>query len=89
MKTAASRTTTNSPKLIVLPLLFIGNTLVRPAQARHRPSLRFLLVRGHRRPYTREYTVKQLELEPSRYDDLRKFSERIAYDEATSAVLSK
>jgi hypothetical protein len=46
-------------------------------------------VRGHRRPYTREYTVKQLELEPSRYDDLRKFSERIAYDEATSAVLSK
>jgi transglutaminase-like putative cysteine protease len=39
--------------------------------------------------YTREYTVKQLELEPSRYDDLRKFSERITYDEATSAVLKK
>jgi transglutaminase-like putative cysteine protease len=39
--------------------------------------------------YTREYTVKQLELEPSRYEDLRKFTERIAYDEATSAVLKK
>jgi hypothetical protein len=39
--------------------------------------------------YTREYTVKQLELDASRYDDLRKFSERIAYDEATSAVLKK
>jgi transglutaminase-like putative cysteine protease len=39
--------------------------------------------------YTREYTVKQLQLDASRYDDLRKFSERIAYDEATSAVLKK
>jgi len=39
--------------------------------------------------YTREYTVKQLELDASRYDDLRKFSERVAYDEATSAVLKK
>ncbi len=39
--------------------------------------------------YTREYTVKQLELDPSRYDDARKFSERIAYDEARSAVLKK
>jgi hypothetical protein len=39
--------------------------------------------------YTREYTVKQLELDASRYDDLRKFSERIAYDEASSAVLKK
>ena len=36
--------------------------------------------------YTREYTVKQLQLDASRYDDLRKFSERVAYDEATSAV---
>lgn len=39
--------------------------------------------------YTREYTVKQLDLPASRYDDLRKFSERVAYDEATSAVLKK
>jgi hypothetical protein len=39
--------------------------------------------------YTREYTVKQLQLDASRYDDLRKFSERVAYDEATSAVLKK
>jgi hypothetical protein len=39
--------------------------------------------------YTREYTVKQLQLDASRYDDLRKFSERIAYDEASSAVLKK
>ena len=39
--------------------------------------------------YTREYTVKQLQLDASRYDDLRKFSERIAYDEAASAVLKK
>jgi hypothetical protein len=39
--------------------------------------------------YTREYTVKQIQLDASRYDDLRKFSERIAYDEATSAVLKK
>jgi transglutaminase-like putative cysteine protease len=39
--------------------------------------------------YTREYTVKQLELDASRYDDLRKFTERVAYDEATSAVLKK
>jgi hypothetical protein len=33
--------------------------------------------------------VKQLQLDASRYDDLRKFSERVAYDEATSAVLKK
>lgn len=39
--------------------------------------------------YTREYTVKQLEVDPSRYDELRKFSERVAYDEETSAVLKK
>ena len=39
--------------------------------------------------YTREYVVKQLQLDASRYEDLRKFSERIAYDEATSAVLKK
>jgi Domain of Unknown Function with PDB structure (DUF3857)/Transglutaminase-like superfamily len=39
--------------------------------------------------YTRDYTVKQLQLDASRYDDLRKFSERIAYDEAASAVLKK
>ena len=39
--------------------------------------------------YTREYIVKQLDLPASRYDDLRKFSERVAYDEATSAVLKK
>ena len=39
--------------------------------------------------YTREYTVKQLQLDASRYDDLRKFAERVAYDEATSAVLKK
>jgi len=39
--------------------------------------------------YTREYTVKQLELEATRYDELRKFHERIAYDEATTAVLKK
>jgi hypothetical protein len=39
--------------------------------------------------YTREYTVKLLQLDASRYDDLRKFSERVAYDEATSAVLKK
>ncbi len=39
--------------------------------------------------YTREYTVKQLQLDASRYDDLLKFSERIAYDEASSAVLKK
>lgn len=39
--------------------------------------------------YTREYTIKQLQLDASRYDDLRKFSERIAYDEAASAVLKK
>jgi hypothetical protein len=39
--------------------------------------------------YTREYTVKQLELDASRYDDLRKFTERVSYDEATSAVLKK
>lgn len=39
--------------------------------------------------YTREYTVKQLQLDPSRYDDARKFSERIAYDEAANAVLKK
>lgn len=39
--------------------------------------------------YTREYTVKQLQLDASRYDDLRKFSERIAYDEATDVVLKK
>jgi hypothetical protein len=39
--------------------------------------------------YTREYTVKQLQLDASRYDDLRKFTERVAYDEATSAVLKK
>jgi hypothetical protein len=38
---------------------------------------------------TREYTVKQLELDASRYEDLRKFTERVAYDEATSAVLKK
>jgi hypothetical protein len=30
-----------------------------------------------------------LELDASRYDDLRKFTERVAYDEATSAVLKK
>ena len=39
--------------------------------------------------YTREYTVKQLQLDASRYDELRKFSERVAYDEASSAVLKK
>jgi hypothetical protein len=39
--------------------------------------------------YTREYTVKQLQLDASRYDNLRKFSERVAYDEASSAVLKK
>ena len=39
--------------------------------------------------YTRDYTVKQLQLDASRYDDLRKFGERVAYDEATSAVLKK
>lgn len=39
--------------------------------------------------YTREYKVKQLQLDASRYDDLRKFSERVAYDEAASAVLKK
>jgi transglutaminase-like putative cysteine protease len=39
--------------------------------------------------YTRDYTVKQLQLDASRYDDLRKFSERVAYDEAASAVLKK
>ena len=39
--------------------------------------------------YTRDYTVKQLQLDASRYDDLRKFSERVAYDEATSAVLRR
>ena len=39
--------------------------------------------------YTREYTVKELQLDASRYDDVRKFSERIAYDEAASAVLKK
>ncbi len=39
--------------------------------------------------YTREYTVKQLQLDASRYEDLRKFTERVAYDEATSAVLKK
>jgi hypothetical protein len=39
--------------------------------------------------YTREYTVKKLELEAARYDELRKFHERIAYDEATTAVLKK
>jgi Transglutaminase-like superfamily len=39
--------------------------------------------------YTREYTVKQLQLEASRYEELRKFHERIAYDEATTAVLKK
>jgi hypothetical protein len=39
--------------------------------------------------YSREYTVKQLELDASRYDDVRKFAERVAYDEATSAVLKK
>jgi uncharacterized protein DUF3857/transglutaminase superfamily protein len=39
--------------------------------------------------YTREYTIKQLQIDASRYDDLRKFSERIAYDEAASAVLKK
>lgn len=39
--------------------------------------------------YTREYTVKQIQLDASRYDELRKFSERVAYDEATSAVLKK
>ena len=39
--------------------------------------------------YTREYSVKQLQLEAARYDELRKFSERIAYDEATTAVLKK
>ncbi len=44
---------------------------------------------GNTLHYTREYTVKQLQLDASRYDDLRKFSERIAYDEASSAVLKK
>jgi transglutaminase-like putative cysteine protease len=39
--------------------------------------------------YTREYTVKQIQLDASRYDELRKFSERVAYDEAASAVLKK
>ncbi len=39
--------------------------------------------------YTREYTVKKLELEAARYDELRTFHERIAYDEATTAVLKK
>jgi hypothetical protein len=39
--------------------------------------------------YTREYTVKQLQLDASRYEDLRKFTERVAYDEATSVVLKK
>jgi hypothetical protein len=39
--------------------------------------------------YTREYTVKRLQLGASRYEDLRKFTERVAYDEATSAVLKK
>ena len=39
--------------------------------------------------YTRDYTVKQLQVDASRYDELRKFSERVAYDEATSAVLKK
>jgi hypothetical protein len=39
--------------------------------------------------YTREYKVKQLELDPSLYEDLRKFTERVACDEATSAVLKK
>jgi hypothetical protein len=39
--------------------------------------------------YSREYTVKQLQLDASRYDDVRKFGERVAYDEATSAVLKK
>ncbi|MDQ1451495.1 MAG: hypothetical protein QOK38_1361 [Acidobacteriaceae bacterium] len=39
--------------------------------------------------YTREYTVKQLQLDASRHDDLRKFSERVAHDEATSPVLKK
>jgi hypothetical protein len=33
--------------------------------------------------------VKQLQLDASRYEDLRKFTERVAYDEATSAVLKK
>lgn len=44
---------------------------------------------GNTLHYSREYTVKQLQLDASRYDDLRKFSERIAYDEASSAVLKK
>lgn len=39
--------------------------------------------------YTRTYTVKQLQLDAARYDDVRKFSERVAYDEASSAVLKK
>jgi hypothetical protein len=33
--------------------------------------------------------VKQLQLDASRHDDLRKFSERVAHDEATSPVLKK
>jgi hypothetical protein len=44
---------------------------------------------GNTLHYTREYVVKQLQLDASRYEDLRKFSERIAYDEATNAVLKK
>jgi hypothetical protein len=44
---------------------------------------------GNTLHYTREYLVKQLQLDASRYDDLRKFSERIAYDEASNAVLKK
>jgi hypothetical protein len=39
--------------------------------------------------YSRKYTVKPLQLDASRYDDVRKFGERVAYDEATSAVLKK
>jgi hypothetical protein len=33
--------------------------------------------------------VKQLQLDACRYEALRKFTERVAYDEATSAVLKK
>ena len=44
---------------------------------------------GNTLHYTREYTVKQLELDATRYDDLRKFSERISYDESTTVVLKK
>ncbi len=46
-------------------------------------------VDGNTLHYAREYVVKQLKLEPGRYEELRKFTNQVAFDEASTAVLKK